>query len=288
MKQLLLGILLLFTIVAGATTKQVDVIYGKDNRKDVYETTSTQFVELARSAAGMIPHGNIQPLGSNVKINAPDLVSRGICTKEKFSRQISAARCSGFLIGPDLVATAGHCARTPADCKENAWVFDYAITTENQKEIVIPKTSVYKCREIVKSVQDGSTMNDYAVIRLDHKVTDRPVLQFRKEGRPAVGDPLVVIGCPTGIPLKISDGANIRSLNTTYFTANLDTYGGNSGSAVFNTDSGVIEGILVRGETDYVRDPSGCMISNVCADNGCHGEDVTYSNDLAEQLGITK
>ena len=56
--------------------------------------------------------------------------------------------------------------------------------------------------------------------------------------------------------------------------ANLDTYGGNSGSAVFNAKTGLVEGILVRGEQDYVQ-KGDCRVSNVCPADGCRGEDVT-------------
>ena len=67
----------------------------------------------------------------------------------------------------------------------------------------------------------------------------------------------------------------MRNINKPgYFVANLDTYGGNSGSAVFNAKTGVIEGILVRGENDYVY-KGNCRVSNVCASDGCRGEDVT-------------
>jgi hypothetical protein len=47
---------------------------------------------------------------------------------------------------------------------------------------------------------------------------------------------------------------------------------------VFNTTTGLIEGILVRGETDYTYRTGGgqfCRISNRCANDGCRGEDVT-------------
>jgi V8-like Glu-specific endopeptidase len=287
MKRLLLVITLLLSLIANATTKQVDVIYGKDNRKDVYESTSTSHVELSRSAAGMISFDSIKSVSEDtIKITGPTLTQRGICSKERFSKQITAARCSGFLIGPDLLATAGHCVRSQSDCDNHAWVFDYALTSSSQTEIIIPKTNVYKCKEIIKTVVDNSTMNDFAIIKLNTEVKDRPSLSFRKTGKPSVGDNLVVIGCPTGLPLKISDGAKVRTLLGSYFTANLDTYGGNSGSAVFNADTGIVEGILVRGENDYVRDPSGCMISNICADNTCRGEDVTYSSTLVELFGL--
>jgi hypothetical protein len=68
-----------------------------------------------------------------------------------------------------------------------------------------------------------------------------------------------------------------------FFTANLDTYGGNSGSPVFNADSHEVEGVLVRGDTDFV--PVGmCMISAVCPMNGCHGEDCTRVTEFTGLL----
>ena len=43
---------------------------------------------------------------------------------------------------------------------------------------------------------------------------------------------------------------------------------------VFNGVRGDVEWILVRGAQDYTwRD--GCRVANVCADDGCRGEDVT-------------
>lgn len=282
MKEILLVILLLCSMVASATTKQVDVIYGKDNRKDIYETKSNLYLTLAKSAAGMIAKSSIKVEGQKADLTGQTLASQGICAKEKFAHQVASARCSGFLVGPDLLATAGHCITSDAECKNYAWVFDYAIASASQSKVTVPATSVYNCKKIIKTVQDSSSMNDFAVIQLDRVVTDREPLKFKKTDKPVIGTELVVIGCPTGLPLKVSDGAKVRTLKETYFTANLDTYGGNSGSAVFNAVTGEVEGILVRGETDYVRDPSGCMVSNVCADDGCRGEDVTYSNALAD------
>ena len=83
------------------------------------------------------------------------------------------------------------------------------------------------------------------------------------------------------MPTKIADGANVRNLQGKFFQANLDTYGGNSGSAVFNVETGEVEGILVRGETDYVFNSAlGCQVSNLCAADGCRGEDVTYISNV--------
>ena len=93
---------------------------------------------------------------------------------------------------------------------------------------------------------------------------------------PQIGDPLVVIGHPAGLPLKVADGANVRSIGLSgqHFVANLDTYGGNSGSAVLNGVTGDVEGILVRGEMDFIYQ-NGCRVSNRCLNDSCRGEDVT-------------
>ena len=87
-------------------------------------------------------------------------------------------------------------------------------------------------------------MDDFALIQLDRKVTDRRILDYRRKGRISKGENLVVIGHPSGLPTKIADGAYVKSLKNKFFRANLDTYGGNSGSAVFNANTGVVEGIV--------------------------------------------
>jgi hypothetical protein len=106
-------------------------------------------------------------------------------------------------------------------------------------------------------------------------------LKVNRSGAPAKGTPIIVIGHPAGLPTKVAGGAAVREVKEGYFTANLDTYGGNSGSAVFNARTGQIEGILVRGENDFVYDSANsCRRSNVCSADGCRGEDVTTIGSL--------
>ena len=286
MTSTLLTIAFLFAssqLIAG-TNKRNKVIYGEDNRVDVVNSTNSLFVELSRSTAAMISSSNLRPEDNGTtKITARTLKSNGICASERFSAQISAANCSGFLVGEDLLVTAGHCIRSNSDCKSYKWVFDYKVDHEEQGAITVDNTSVYSCSKIINRSLNGSTMDDWALIQLDRKVTDRAPLTYRTSGRIAKNDAIVVIGHPTGIPTKIADGANVRSLENTFFVANLDTYGGNSGSAVFNAETGMVEGILVRGTTDYVYDSAQkCQVSNVCANSACRGEDVTYITNIPE------
>jgi len=260
------------------------VVYGDDNRVDVFASNNSMYVELSKSTAAMISGSSLSKDSSGeYKISGKSLEDRGMCKSERFSAQKSAANCSGFLVGENLLVTAGHCIKDQASCSSYKWVFDFKVEFEDQFDFTVPATSVYSCKKIIKTVLDRGSMDDYALIELDRKVTDRRVLDIRTSGKPAVGDKLVVIGHPTGLPSKIADGAEVRSLEGKYFSANLDTYGGNSGSAVFNAATGVIEGILVRGATDYVYDSNqGCRVTNVIANDAGRGEDVTYITNIQE------
>jgi V8-like Glu-specific endopeptidase len=272
------------TVPAFAYGSNDKVVYGDDNRVDVFESTNQMFVELSESTAAMIPKGSISSRGaSEYSIRGYSLQSRGMCASERFSQQITAANCSGFLVGEDLLVTAGHCITGQSACNSYKWVFDFKVDYSDQFQINVAKSNVYGCKKIISRELNSSNGDDYALIQLDRKVKDRNILNVRKSGAPSVGDNLVVIGHPSGLPTKIADGATVRSLQGAYFTANLDTYGGNSGSAVFNADTGVVEGILVRGATDYVYDSrQGCRVTNVIANDAGRGEDVTFITNIAE------
>lgn len=280
--KIILALSLIANAAIGFATEKV--IYGEDNRVDVIESTNAMYVELSESTAAMVSKFDIKPMGNGqVQLKGGALSSRGICKSERFSSQPSVANCSGFLVGEDLLVTAGHCVKSTSDCSRWQWVFDYKIDTKGQTKVSVPKTSVYKCKEIINTVLSRSSMDDFALIRLDRKVTDRRILDYRRKGKISKGENLVVIGHPSGLPTKIADGAYVKSLKNKFFQANLDTYGGNSGSAVFNANTGVVEGILVRGATDYVYDRNqGCRVSNVLGQDEGAGEDVTYITNIPE------
>lgn len=275
----LLGLALSFSALAGLGDSKV--IYGEDNRVDVINSDNNLHVELALSTAAMISTSSLVSLDKGeVKINGSSFQSRmGMCSDERFVKQLSAANCSGFLVGDDLLVTAGHCIRSDFDCSKYSWVFDFKIDHEEQTEHTVDASSVYKCSKIIEQSLDRSTMDDYALVKLDRVVTGREPLKFRSSGSVALGDDLVVIGHPSGIPTKISAGAEVKGQNSVYFTANLDTYGGNSGSAVFNATTGVVEGILVRGQSDYVY-RNGCRASNRLQDDNGRYEDVTKITNI--------
>lgn len=288
MKTLTTCLFLAFSINAYSYDK---VIYGVDDRKDIFESTNSLYKKLSVSTAAMIPNGSLEEReGDIVEITGTTLAEDGICPDARFVKQITAANCSGFLVGEDYLVTAGHCIESLADCSRYSWVFDYANTDGEKTSYQVPKSSVYTCTEIIARSLDRATDNDYALVKLDRKVSGRAPLKFRASGKIGNRADLVVIGHPSGLPTKIADGAKVRTnSNKYYFQATLDTFGGNSGSAVFDAKTGIVEGILVRGERDYISDPvRGCALPKVCKVTECRGEDVTRITNIKELGSLHK
>lgn len=278
-----IGLLVLALLLALPTFAQSDkVIYGSDDRQDVVNVFDNLLVDKARATAGMVTSSNLTSVSTlNYKITGKTLVQRGWCSSERFSNQVTAPVCTGFLIAPDVLVTAGHCVAKSTDCRNYSWVFDFKLAASADTEVIVPKSKVYKCKSIITTVNSSTTKDDYAMIRLDRQVLDRAPLEIRQSGKIADGAALVLLGHPKGLPMKIAAGANVRSNTPTkYFVANTDSYGGNSGSPVVDAVTGVVEGILVRGESDYVTTSAGCYVSYVCPNTGCAGEDITRITNL--------
>jgi hypothetical protein len=229
--------------------------------------------------------GNLTRSGDRFDITAGQFGKEfGLCADEPFFEEPSGAFCSGALVGEDLLITAGHCVKSASNCADTKFVFNYSITKEGLFPTSAAAADVVGCKEIVDRKQEG-TGADYALIRLDRKITNHKPLKINRELDLKPGDKVGVIGHPSGLPVKIAFGdSEVRTTDQPgFFVANLDTYGGNSGSAVFNTKTGLIEGILVRGENDFVYS-NGCRISNVCPADGCRGEDVTKISALSSLI----
>jgi V8-like Glu-specific endopeptidase len=265
-----------------------NVIYGKDGRKDVYEVTNPLYLKLSSSTTALIKKADLAQNSSGVvKIKASSFADTiGVCKSEKYSDQPSGAFCSGSLIGKHLMLTAGHCITSQDDCNSTKFVFGYDVLKKGKYPSEVAETQVVGCKSIVYRVQNG-TGADFGLIELDRDVTDHEPLKLamgRVNSTIDKDTKLLMIGHPAGIPTKIEDSGKVRDPSPNgFFVANTDSYGGNSGSAVFNQVSGEIEGVLVRGEQDYVHQ-NGCYVSNVCAEDGCRGEDVTKVAEVIAKL----
>lgn len=277
------------TLSVGFVNITPKVIYGEDNRADVYQVQRADIRELADSTVALIPSRSVT-VGENgmMSIAASSYGERmNLCPSEPYYDQPSAANCSGSLVGEDLIATAGHCI-SPTDCSSNrySFVFGFRMLDEKNAALQVSSEDVYTCKEIV--AREYNSQKDYALVRLDRVVTNHRPLTLQKEPVQK-GDQIFVIGHPSGLPTKIADSAQVRAKNAAYFVTNLDTYGGNSGSAVFNAATNEVVGILVRGAQDFSYDyENKCTSSNKCPETGCRGEDVTNITFISQALEKAK
>jgi hypothetical protein len=266
------------------------VIYGVDNRQDLFDVNDQAIQNSADSAvslwsaADVVDNGN----GTSTLTTQNFGTSRNLCNSEPFRNQPIGAFCSGFLVAPDIIATAGHCVNA-GNVANTSFVFGYRMTNATDAQTVIQNSEIYRGVSIIgRQLTTGGA--DWSLVRLDRPVTNHRVAPIRRTGTIPNNQAVYVIGHPTGLPIKYAPGSNVRD-NTpaAFFVANLDTYGGNSGSPVFNADTHDIEGILVRGENDFVMDGN-CRVSLVCPNTGCRGEDCTrmsqFSNLVPEALAL--
>ena len=89
-------------------------IYVEDNRNEVYSSPSV-IQELSSSIAAHVSKEYLIEEKNGYKITASTL-GKAHCPTVRFSDQIAGARCSGFLVAPNVVATAGHCMVSQNEC----------------------------------------------------------------------------------------------------------------------------------------------------------------------------
>lgn len=297
-KWILSTLVLITSLQVSASNK---VVYGEDNRKDVAQVSNPLFLKLASATAAMVKKSQIINEGSGFSLNFQETLETGnsnVCPSERFSQQPIGALCSGFLVGPDTLITAGHCFdlrmmgySTPeAVCQSFSWVFNYSVNSSNRNPLkgFLPQ-DVYSCKKVIKTILSDS--QDFAVIQLDRKVVGHEPLKFRSSGKIPDSAKLLVIGHPDGLPSKISDGGKIlNNSGSTSFVTTLDTFHGNSGSAVFDATTGVIEGILIQGKTDYTPSSNGfmsCSVVNVCNEDGLNCVADPTNRNFREPKGET-
>lgn len=266
----------------------IKVIYGSDDRYEYYEV-SAMLKKISHSTAAQISSVLIDTNGPSVFLYGMPLSETPIiegdlalCRNERFSEQMSIARCSGFLISPDTLVTAGHCVMNQSDCNENYWVFNFKNTFHKQVETTVAREDVYRCKSIVKQGLNQSLFGDidFAVIKLDRP---NPAGGLKISTRSLnLNDNITMLGHPTGIPLKITTNGKIKRIGPNGYVSDLDAFGGNSGSAVIDSKTGEVVGILTAGQEDYFPD-----LVNYCArPNRVKVENSSEYISSIKQLGM--
>lgn len=260
------------------------VIYGVDDRVDVCNLPFGPNMDDADSVVALFGASKVIDNGdgtSSLQIKNFG-TAQNLCPGERFRNQPTGAFCSGFLVAPDIIATAGHCVNA-GNVTNICFVFGFRMHDTDNAETAINNTEIYRGAELIGRQEIGNGP-DWALVRIDRPVNNHNVVRIRRNGKINETQALHVIGHPSGLPTKFAGGASVRDNQPdAFFIANLDTYGGNSGSPVFNSETHEVEGILVRGDTDFVRQGT-CNVSLVCPSTGCRGEDCTRTTEFQQLI----
>ena len=274
------------------------MIYGHDDRHDLYQVQA-KIQALAGSAPALFYKEDVViKSGTAYLQNGVYGKDYKLESRERFYSEPDGAFCSGALISPDVVATAGHCVTSAKDCRDAKFVFGFSLSHPDSNPNAVPASEVYGCAGLIarKYTDDGQ---DWSLVRLSRPVPNHPPLALDSDARPRVGEPLFMIGYPSGLPAKVSENARIVSVSTSgYFSADLDDAAGNSGSPVFDARTDLVEGLLVRGEPDFVkhgfillrpfglyhRTTARCPDTGFSRDSNCAGEDVTEVGGFLKAL----
>ncbi|GAB4034244.1 MAG: hypothetical protein Fur0012_14410 [Elusimicrobiota bacterium] len=254
-------------------------IYGIDDRKDVYESNQMQ-QKLAKSVAAVVAMDISPDEQGYVDLGLRSFKEDySICDGEKFSDQPILGYCTASLISEDTMLTAGHCFPSKDSCKEKKFVFDYVMGPDGKWPGKFNLSQIYSCSEII--AQSNEEIVDYAIIKLDRPVKDRVPLAVNRGEKLKKGDFVFVIGSPMGLPLKVADNAKVRDVKDQYYMVDSDTFGGNSGSPVFNAMTGRIEGILTGGGQDLeLKNDGACVGSFIQSQDEGTGEMVFRAQDF--------
>jgi V8-like Glu-specific endopeptidase len=229
--------------------RSAPTIYGANDRIDYSAITNPQWRQWADATAVLAVTEEMDcSSGTHCNLVHGAFIPP-LCPDEPLAGQPHFGYCSGFLIGPDLLATAGHCARVngdPALANERV-VFGWVNDATGNAPLSVPISNVFRMVEVIAQDHGADGSDDYAVVRLDRPVEGRVPLTPRHQGYVSDGAPLMVFGYPIGEPLKVvTRGSITMDANAFgFFNTNLDIVEGNSGSVVFNPSAGWVEGILV-------------------------------------------
>lgn len=258
-------------------------IYGKDDREMITNKSDPRVKELSKSIALIVSVDALDIGMFKTTVKAPSLQeAMNMCVSEHFVTRPAVAGCTGFLVAPNILASAGHCFMDESDCATKKIIFDVDSKEQSKKGYSVNSNNVFSCARIISTMYDMNAPGeqDYSLIELDRTPKRREPLKLNMSKKIENSANVFMIGHPFGMPLTLSRESAIFNNNGIYqFTAGLDSFEGNSGSPVFNSKTMQVEGILVNGQEDLVYDPKNECYRNKIYD-GKGGEGVFRASEL--------
>ncbi len=242
---------------------------GMDTRRNLYEMKEQgidigTFKEQAKSVACLVEKSSlikkngylcayefatpIKTLGNEYNLNM----------QARFRNEPSPGFGTAYYIGNEYyMLTAGHCVCDTttgqldhAQVKATRIVFGFLTTSKDTYKTQFKKDEVYKIEKVV-DYQCSATGADWALFKLKTKVQGRIPLDI-SFSKLKMNTPVYILGHPCGIPLKYAGDAKLlKKKDPNWFECDLDAFGGNSGSPVFDANTNKVIGILIRGNEDF-------------------------------------
>ena len=262
-----------------------EVIYGIDDRFEIDDWDEEgNAKELSRAVLSLYRKKNGDPAQSN-KLPTP------LCEEEPFRDQSRDALCTGILVAPDIVLTAGHCLKVNNQCKGLVWKFDYPSPKSTPSPLLEKEKNFYRCSHVIrpKDYYQNKSL-DFVFVKLTEPVLEREPISL-EEGLQQVeiedNEKIFAIGNPSGLPLKVMKGrVTVKSEGEYFFKTNIDSYRGNSGGPIFTSKESRLIGLLLSGEKDFEFDSlRSCYYSKKCLEgeeSGCSGEKAISISKIYE------
>lgn len=264
MKNLGLFAVVSFVFALNASVSRADPESWSDacNYPDeIASNLDPQVANLLKSEVMLVNRADIQNLGNGYWRFTNDgqfthdraTPPRALCADSLFygdyTSDVSLGR-SGFLIGPDLVATAPHAGFYLGNF---VVVYGFSGGLLNQgcsfnTSGDIPAANVYVPKSggvYVNTLGDG--VSDFAAFQLDRSVAGGSWLRLRSSGVPSPDDVIATAGHPYALPTKFQSGVEYLgplgsgSDPTLPAFFNFEVADGSSGTAFFNLTKGVVE-----------------------------------------------
>lgn len=192
-----------------------------------------------------------------------------LCDGEKLVHRWSTFFCSGAFVAPNKILTAAHCV-------ENLSCKDFYLIREGTRSRLanrLPIENLFTCKEITKI-----KFRDLAVITT-HQEYDGPITPVTTEFKAQAPEKIFMLGHPLGMPLHKSEGVIFKQSSPGTCYADITSFEGNSGSAVYSQRTGQMIGVFVEGEKDFLFDrKSRCYRFKQCPIGRCSGEKVLTVN----------
>ncbi|HJU38901.1 MAG TPA: trypsin-like peptidase domain-containing protein, partial [Tahibacter sp.] len=217
-----------------------------------------------------------------------DNTSTPICTDEPLYGQIYAYwGRTAFLVAPDRMVTAPHGPKSTFDPKDFRVVF--GLRRERLPDgscgdvdfDAIPAANVYSPptdSHLYTSFVVGETNTpDYLYFKLDRAVPNVKPLTLRRSGTPDLGDPLILVGHPARLPLKIGIGGYVNAITPNGLdVGHAPAWNGNSGSPIYNVRKKVVESVAAGAITGIAMVPD--------AKEGCWRTGAYTGAEITSQL----